>query len=65
VSEFEKCRKAFHRDLNHQPYADPTYLTNVGLSVVADGLAELIALLRPAVETIAAKPEPDEDDQRL
>jgi limonene-1,2-epoxide hydrolase len=55
VSEFEKGRKAFQRDLIHQPYADPSYLTNVGLSVVAEGLAEVIALLRPLVDTATAQ----------
>lgn len=58
MSEFDKQRKAFRQAHGYQPYAEDSHLTNAGLLVLAEGLAEVIELLRPLVETITAKPEP-------
>lgn len=58
MSEFDKQRKAF-RQARYQPYAEASHLTNAGLLVLAEGLAEVIELLRPLVERQSEKPRGD------
>lgn len=58
MSAFEDHLKSFRAVSDSMPYARPEQPTVAGLRTIAEGLAEVIALLRPLVETVTAKPEP-------
>jgi hypothetical protein len=56
VSEFEKLRNRLRQiGGESDPYGGSDEVT--GLLAVAEGLAEVIALLKPLVEAVTAKPE--------